>query len=98
MTAPAVHGAGADAMQEMLTCREFVEFLANYLEGWLPQDQLARFNGHLAACPSCVSYTRSYQETVRLGKSVLSRPDEPVPDDVPEDLVRAILAARDPRP
>jgi anti-sigma factor RsiW len=85
-------------MQNNLTCREFVEFLADYLEGRLPEDQLARFNGHLAACPSCVSYTRSYQDTVRLGKSVLPRREEPVPADVPEDLVQAILAARDRRP
>lgn len=85
-------------MQNSLTCREFVEFLADYLEGRLPADQLARFNGHLAACPSCVSYTRSYQDTVRLGKSVLPGRDEPVPGDVPEDLVQAILAARSRRP
>jgi anti-sigma factor RsiW len=85
-------------MQNSLTCREFVEFLADYLEGRLPEDQLARFNRHLAACPSCVSYTRSYQDTVRLGKNVLSRREEPVPGDVPEDLVQAILAARKRRP
>jgi anti-sigma factor RsiW len=85
-------------MQDMLTCREFVEFLAEYLDGQLPQDQLARFNDHLARCPSCVSYTRSYQDTLRLGKSVLSPRQEPVPDDVPEDLVQAILVARGPRP
>ncbi len=85
-------------MQNTLTCREFVEFLADYLEGRLPEDQLARFNGHLAACPSCVSYARSYKDTVRLGKSVLPRREEPVPGDVPEDLVQAILAARDRQP
>lgn len=85
-------------METKLTCREFVEFLAEYLEGRLPEDQLARFNGHLAACPSCVSYTRSYEETVRLGKGVLSPREEPLPGDVPEDLVQAILAARDRRP
>ena len=85
-------------MQNNLTCREFVEFLADYLEGRLQEGQLARFNDHLARCPSCVSYTRSYQDTVRLGKSVLPRREGPVPGDVPEDLVRAILAARERRP
>jgi anti-sigma factor RsiW len=82
-------------MQSGLTCRELVEFLDEYLEDRLPQDQLARFNGHLASCPSCVSFTRSYQDTVRLGKRAFSGPDEPVPGQVPEDLVRAILDARD---
>lgn len=82
-------------MQSKLTCREFVAFLAEYLEGRLPDDQLARFNGHLARCPSCASYTRSYQDAVRLGKRAFPGPDEPLPGDVPEDLLRAILAVRD---
>jgi anti-sigma factor RsiW len=85
-------------MQSKLTCREFVEFLADYTERRLPPDQLARFNDHLARCPSCVSYTRSYRDAVRLGKSAFSGPDEPVPGDVPENLVQAILAAREPEP
>jgi anti-sigma factor RsiW len=81
-------------MQSKLTCREFVAFLAEYLEGRLPDGQHARFNGHLARCPSCASYTRSYQETLRLGRSAFT-PEASLPGDVPEDLVRAILAARD---
>lgn len=82
-------------MQSQLTCRQLVEFLADYLEGRLPAGQISRFNAHLARCPSCVSYTRSYRETVALGRSAFPGPDQPVPGDVPEDLVRAILAARD---
>ena len=85
-------------MAESLTCREFIEFLDEYLDGRWPEDRLARFNDHLARCPSCVSYTRSYQDAVRLGRSVFSSPNEPVPVDVPEELVRAILDARDPKP
>ena len=49
---------------------------------------------HLAACPSCVSYMKTYRETIRLGKLALAPTSEPVPDDIPEDLVRAILQAR----
>ena len=56
-------------METMLTCREFVDFLAEYLEGRLSEDQLARFNGHLAACPSCVSYTRSYRTRCGWGRA-----------------------------
>jgi anti-sigma factor RsiW len=85
-------------MQTRLTCRELVEFLAEYLEGRLREAERARFDRHLATCPSCVSYARSYQDSVRLGKSAFSCPDERVPDDVPEDLVRAILDARERRP
>jgi len=82
-------------MPSSLTCREFVAFLADYLEGRLDEPQRARFDRHLAACPSCVSYTRSYRESVRLARCAFSLLDERVPDEVPEDLVRAILDARD---
>lgn len=84
-----------ERMQSNLTCRELVEFLAEYLEGRLSPAELDTFNRHLAACPSCVSYASSYQETQRLGREAFRGPDEPVPPEVPEALVRAILAARD---
>ena len=77
-----------------MTCREVIEFLMDYLSGELPSDQRAAFDEHLGECPECVAYLKSYQETVALGKEVFRHPDEEVPDDVPEDLVRAILAAR----
>ncbi len=75
-------------------CREFVAFLMQYVSEELPQSQLARFEEHLAICPSCVAYMDSYVETVKLGKAAFSDLDEPVPEDVPEELVRAILSAK----
>jgi anti-sigma factor RsiW len=80
-------------MEPSLSCREFVEFLADYLAGGLPQERLDAFNAHLAACPSCASYMRSYLEAVRLGR-LAARYGQPAPEDVPAELIRAILAAR----
>ncbi len=77
-----------------VTCRDFVRFLDDYLAGALATEQVAAFNDHLAACPSCVSYMKTYRETIRLGKLALAPTSEPVPDDIPEDLVRAILQSR----
>lgn len=77
----------------MLTCREFVEFLDDYLEGLLPEHVVAHFHEHLSQCPSCVAYARTYQDTVRLARKALGD-DSPV-TGVPEDLVHAIMAARD---
>jgi anti-sigma factor RsiW len=77
-----------------VTCRAFVEFLDDYLGGALTGERLAAFNDHLAACPSCVSYMKTYREAIRLGKLALAPSDEPVPEDIPEELVRAILQAR----
>ena len=78
----------------MITCRTFVEFLMDYMSGDLPQSQKEEFDGHLAACVACVAYMKSYAETIELGKAAFKDPDAGVPDDVPEDLVKAILASR----
>ncbi len=90
-------GGGAsqrvEAFTPVLTCREFVEFLDDYLGGLLPEHVLARFYEHLSQCPTCVAYARTYQDTVRLARKALGD-DSPV-TGVPEELVRAILAARD---
>lgn len=77
-----------------MTCREVVEFLSDYLEGELSPEQHTLFTTHLEECSDCVEYLKSYQEAVRLGKAGLRQTDEPVSQEVPEDLVQAILAAR----
>jgi anti-sigma factor RsiW len=81
-------------MSASVTCHEFVDFLDDYLAGRLGPEQLAAFNEHLSVCPSCVAYMKTYRATVELGKEALNRSDKPVSADVPEDLVRAILASR----
>lgn len=77
-----------------MTCREFVDFLMDYLEGALPAESHAVFERHLAACQDCRAYLATYREAVRLGRAVYHDIDEPVPPDVPEDLVQAILEAQ----
>ena len=78
-----------------MTCREFVDFLMDYLDQALPTAQREIFDVHLEACPGCVTYLDTYRETLRLEKTLCGDdPDAPVPEDVPEPLVAAILAAR----
>lgn len=78
-----------------MKCREFTEFLMAYLDGELPEDARGAFEYHLHGCQSCVNYMETYQATVALGRAACSE-DADLPDDVPEGLVRAILAARKP--
>ena len=78
----------------MITCREFVDFLMDYLEESLPEAERRVFELHMDACPSCVTYLDTYRETVRLGREICRDPEGPVPEEVPEGLVQAILAAR----
>jgi anti-sigma factor RsiW len=80
-----------------MNCREFTEFLWQYLSEGLSPEERAKFEAHLARCQPCVRYLNSYKETIRLSKSASDYPEDPVPDEVPEELVRAILASRAPR-
>ncbi len=77
-----------------MNCQEFADFLMAYLDGELEQTQAEVFREHMDACPACVDYLDTYRETVELGRVVCTDPAAPVPADVPETLVRAILAAR----
>jgi anti-sigma factor RsiW len=76
-----------------LTCQELIEFLADYVDGELAADERSRFDAHLAVCPHCVDYLHGYRESIRLGRAAYAAESE-LPDDVPDELVDAILAAR----
>ena len=76
-----------------MTCREVIEFLGAYYGGELPETQRQEFDRHLAICDACVAYLQNYTLVVRLGKQAF-QPAEPGVDEVPEDLVKAILASR----
>ena len=76
-----------------ITCREFVDFLDDYVDGALPAPRRGCFEEHLSECPDCVRYLASYRTTVRVARAACAEPDAP-PADAPPELVRAILAAR----
>lgn len=78
----------------MVTCKTFVEFLMDYLSGELDASQRDAFDRHVADCVACVAYLNTYCETIELEKAAFKDPEAPVPADVPEDLVKAVLAAR----
>ncbi|HKA55643.1 MAG TPA: zf-HC2 domain-containing protein [Candidatus Binatia bacterium] len=77
-----------------MTCREFVDFLPEYVSGTLAARGHVECERHLAGCPDCSAYLQSYRETIKLGKAALADPEAPVPAEIPEELVRAILASR----
>ena len=75
-----------------MTCREFADVLDNYLSGALPSEARLAFDEHLEICVNCQKYLKSYEETVKLGKRAFDDVAE-LPADIPEDLVKAVLAA-----
>ncbi|GMR15026.1 MAG: hypothetical protein BMS9Abin30_0643 [Gammaproteobacteria bacterium] len=78
----------------MITCREFEEFINNFLDGELSKRERSRFGRHLRICRECRQYLQAYQRTIEIGRAVFTSPDEPVPDDVPESLIDTILKLR----
>ena len=78
----------------MISCKEFEEFVLSYLDGELPVKQRSMFEWHIRICRECREYLAAYQRSIELGQAVLHDPDQSLPADVPEDLIKAILKAR----
>ena len=74
----------------MITCRDLYGFLDDYLAGDLAWTARVAFQAHLAMCRACRRYLRSYEATLAAAKSAEAAAIEAPP----EELVRAILAAR----
>jgi len=76
-----------------MTCRELIDFLMDYTDGNLPAAQQAMFEKHLTMCPQCVEFIDTYNKTIEATRAACAETDE-LPDDVPEELIRAILDSR----
>lgn len=81
-------------MHRMITCKEFENFILDYLDGNLTARQQTVFEWHMRICNECREYLAAYQRAMEVGRAVLPSPDDPVSNDVPEDLIKAILEAR----
>jgi len=77
-----------------VTCREFADFMLDYIAGELPDDSRSLFERHLARCPKCPQYFEQYRATLAAGKEAFRHLDSELPGDVPEDLIQAILASK----
>ncbi len=75
----------------MMTCREILDFLFDYLDGNLSAAQRAMFEEHFAVCPSCVAYLHNYRQTMKLVRSIRG---EYQPEGISEELLQKVLAAR----
>jgi anti-sigma factor RsiW len=50
----------------VLTCKDAIDILADYLEGALGDDLVATLERHLADCRPCVAYLATYRKTREL--------------------------------
>jgi predicted anti-sigma-YlaC factor YlaD len=73
-----------------MTCRELIEFLNDYVDDDLPDDQRKRFDEHLGLCSECRKYLATYRQTIRISKAAMKEQKAVIP----EKLVKAILASK----
>ncbi len=78
----------------MLTCKEFDDFMVDYLEGGLPVWQKYMCWLNVKICMDCANFIRQYRRIIVLGQNAFDSPDSTVPNSVPEELVQAALAHR----
>lgn len=70
-----------------MTCKELIDVLDDYVAANVSGPQLALFERHLAVCPSCVEYLRSYRDTIHLARGTTT----PAPEDLPPELLALLL-------
>ena len=79
----------------MITCEAFEDFILAYLEDGLPRRQKTVFELHLKMCRECREYLDAYRASMELAKDALRDGDDLRAKEVPDDLIKAVLAARD---
>lgn len=71
----------------MLTCKEFLQELNEFLDETADQELRARLHAHVTECPNCFVIFDSTKKTIHVYKGL-----EPqhIPEDVHERLMRAL--------
>ena len=75
----------------MLTCREFEEFISDYIDRNLPVIIRIKTSMHLMMCSDCRSYITAYKRSIEMSKALCDKLDSEVPEDVPEELITFVL-------
>ena len=79
----------------MIDCETFEEFILGYFDGTLSRRQRFIFELHLRTCRECRKYLREYKNAIALAGSQKEVGfSEMGMGPVPEDLIKAVLAAQ----
>jgi len=78
----------------MITCEQFDQLITDYYDDNLTKAQRRTFERHLYVCPHCQEYMRAYNESRKMAALSYKdhyEDDDVLPDDVPDELVHAVL-------
>jgi anti-sigma factor RsiW len=76
----------------MLTCREMVELVTDYLEGRLDDADRQRFEVHIAECDACTLYIEQMRMTITALGHI---PAESISQEAEEELLAAFRTWRE---
>ena len=65
------------------SCNDALKHLVDYLEGDMDADSSQQLESHLAACPPCVSFLKTYKSTGKVCKKALER-------EMPEEMKQTL--------
>jgi hypothetical protein len=83
-------------MTPLLTCKEFLAELNDFLDETTREELHARLESHLAQCPNCWVVCDTARKTIQVYKGLCHQSSE-IPDDVRQRLMDALerkIAAR----
>ncbi|HEV8320319.1 MAG TPA: zf-HC2 domain-containing protein [Myxococcota bacterium] len=69
----------------MPCCKDCVDFLADFLDGALPEAEAEAFRDHLEDCPPCMAFVDTYKKTSSVCRQQLAV-------EMPPELGTSILA------
>lgn len=78
---------------DQITCQQFESFLMDYHEGNLADPQRRLFETHLKMCSQCRASLRGYIRSIELGQQLFATQAGPLPEDVPDHIVSAVVMA-----
>jgi anti-sigma factor RsiW len=76
----------------MMTCRQLVELVSDYLENRLDPGVREQFEAHLGVCPDCREYVEQVRESVR---ALGGLPEDALSAATRDELLRAFTGWQD---
>lgn len=71
----------------MLTCKDFLSELSDYLDEATDAEMRAKLERHITECPNCWVIADTTRRTIRIYKGMEA---QPIPDDVQSRLMQAL--------
>ncbi len=63
----------ARGWDRMFNCRDSINLLLDFLDGEMPDEEAKQLQEHLAQCPPCVDFLKTYRATPSLCRRALQK-------------------------